>query len=156
MAEWLAQLALATCATTATTAVPDREPPTQLAVDIDGEQNEDVGYIRHGYADGASWDWHELRFATSLSGKWARSPSSRRRRSAWLWVAKTAVSWHGIVSYMRNFCNDNKGGYRTSVRRTSWPFHQANLFDSGSYVLSSRLLEIRIGTFFGERRMAFP
>ena len=57
MAEWLAQLALATCATTATTAVPDREPPTQLAVDIDGEQNEDVGYIRHGYADGASWDW---------------------------------------------------------------------------------------------------
>ena len=42
MAEWLAQL---TCATTATTAVPDREPSTQLAIHIDGEPNEDLGYI---------------------------------------------------------------------------------------------------------------
>ena len=45
MAEWLAQLALATCATTATTAVPDREPSTQLAIDIDGEPNGDLDYM---------------------------------------------------------------------------------------------------------------
>ena len=47
IAEWLARLALATCATTATTAVPDREPPTQLAIDIDGEPNDrkDLGYL---------------------------------------------------------------------------------------------------------------
>ena len=53
---------------------------------------------------------YELGFATSSSGEWARNPSSRRRRSAWLWVAKTVASWRGIVSYMRSFCNSSKEG----------------------------------------------
>ena len=44
MAEWLAQLALATCSAAASTAVPDRGPATQLATDIDDEPNEDLGY----------------------------------------------------------------------------------------------------------------
>eukprot|EP00439_Symbiodinium_sp_Y106_P085202 s1629_g27.t2 len=44
MAEWLAQLALATCSAAASTAVADRGPATQLATDIDEERNEDLGY----------------------------------------------------------------------------------------------------------------
>ena len=143
----------------------DREPSTQLAIDIDGEPNEDLGYIVNKPEEGprllgghghprrcrASWDWLRAQIRDIVVRRVGSESELEKEAFRMAMGGENSCNLVRDSQLHEELLQLLQKWIEGSVRRTSWLFHRANLFGSGSYALSSTLLEIRIGTFFTRR-----